>query len=103
MFLNRAVQIKDAKFQHLIDVLVNKLKPRELIEVFTDVRYGWNQADQDKQLPNEFDMSLNSAKTRPIMTRAVSRSLQKQYGMMQKIDSGTSKISANEYAVYNNL
>lgn len=38
MFLNRQVKLKDDKFMHIIDILAKKLKPKDLIEVFTDVR-----------------------------------------------------------------
>jgi hypothetical protein len=52
MFLNRAVGLKDEKFADLVEVMAKKLKPKELIEIFSEVRGLWNEKDDTKQLPN---------------------------------------------------
>ena len=48
MFLNRAVNLKDDKFNDLIEIMARKLKPKDLIEIFTEVRESWNELDQNK-------------------------------------------------------
>lgn len=42
MFLNRAVNLKDDKFTDLVEVMTKKLKPKDLVEIFTEVRELWN-------------------------------------------------------------
>jgi len=54
MFLNRAVNLKDEKFEDLINVMTKKLKPMELVEIFAEVKELWNQNDDTKQLTNPF-------------------------------------------------
>lgn len=58
MFLNRAVNLKDDKFTDLIEIMTSKLKPKDLIEIFTEVRELWNERDEDKQLPNQFEVGF---------------------------------------------
>ena len=108
MFLNRAVQIKDEKFEDLINVMIKKLKPMELVEIFSDVKDLWNEKDDTKQLQNKFDTSAQNQQQahhhgylKP-MTRAGSRNLLKTFGM-ERANSTNSKISDNQYARYNHM
>jgi len=108
MFLNRAVNLKDDKFADMVEIMARKLKPKDLIEIFTEVRELWNEKDENKQLPNQFDVGFasqiqpqNQPYLKPL-TRAGSRNLLKNLGL-EKVNSENSKISDNQYNKYESM
>lgn len=48
MFLNKSVKLKDDKFVALVECMAKKLKPKDLIEVFSEVKDLWNEKDEFK-------------------------------------------------------